>query len=45
MTTKEHILNILKLNKAKLENLGVENVGLFGSYLRNEQSKDTILIY
>ena len=39
MTTKDHILITLKQNKAKLARLGIENVGLFGSYLRNEQSK------
>ena len=29
------------MNKPKFEKLGVKNVGLFGSYLRNEQSKDS----
>ncbi len=38
MTTKENILAILKSHKAELEKYGVSNIGLFGSYLRNEQS-------
>lgn len=37
MTTKENILATLK-NKAELSKFGVVNVGLFGSYLRNEQT-------
>lgn len=38
MTTKENIITTLKSHKAELSKLGVQNVGLFGSYLRNEQS-------
>ena len=38
MTTKENILATLKTNKAELSKFGVTNVGLFGSYLRNEQT-------
>ncbi len=38
MTTKENIIAILKSHKADLLKFGVTNVGLFGSYLRNEQS-------
>lgn len=38
MTTKENILSILKANKPKLSKFGVSAIGLFGSYLRNEQS-------
>lgn len=38
MTTKENILKTLKSNKLKLSKLGIRNVGLFGSYIRNEQS-------
>lgn len=41
MTTKENILKTLKSNKLKLSRFGVRNVGLFGSYLRNEQSKES----
>lgn len=41
MTTKENILKTLKSNKSRLLKLGVKNVGLFGSYLRNEQSNES----
>lgn len=38
MTTRDNILATLKSNKLRIEKLGVKNVGLFGSYVRNEQS-------
>lgn len=38
MTTKEHILQTLKAHKAELAQLGISALGLFGSYLRNEQT-------
>jgi hypothetical protein len=38
MTTKNKILKTLKSNKAKLSEFGIRNVGLFGSYVRNEQT-------
>ncbi len=38
MTTKDTILKLLKSNKSKLSEFGIRNVGLFGSYVRNEQS-------
>lgn len=38
MTTKENILKILKHHKPEFLKLGIINVGLFGSYLRNEQT-------
>ena len=38
MTTREHILMTLKSNKNRLKKFGIRNVGLFGSYGRNEQS-------
>ncbi len=38
MTTKDHILKTLKSNRAKFSQLGIRRVGLFGSYLRGEQS-------
>ena len=41
MTTKEDILKALKLNKGKLSKMGVLEVGLFGSYLRDEQSNES----
>jgi predicted nucleotidyltransferase len=41
MTTKENILLTLKSNKLKLSKFGIRKVGLFGSYIRNEQSTDS----
>jgi len=41
MTTKENILKTLKTNKLKLSKLGIRNVGLFGSYIRDEQSSES----
>ena len=38
MTTKEKIIATLKSYKPELSKFGVQNIGLFGSYLRNEQS-------
>ena len=38
MTTRENILAILKTHKIEFSKYGVSNIGLFGSYLRNEQS-------
>ncbi len=38
MMTRENIIAVLKFHKPELSEFGVENVGLFGSYLRNEQS-------
>lgn len=38
MTTRDNILATLRSNKLRFEKLGVRNVGLFGSYVRNEQS-------
>lgn len=41
MTTKNNILKLLKSNKHKLSEFGIRNVGLFGSYIRNEQSSES----
>jgi uncharacterized protein len=38
MTSKDYIISAIKTNKQTLERLGIRNVGLFGSYSRNEQS-------
>lgn len=38
MTTKEHILDTLRTHKLMLSKYGVSDIGLFGSYKRNEQS-------
>lgn len=39
MKTKEYILSTLKTQKSNLSKLGVKDVGLFGSYVREEQSE------
>jgi hypothetical protein len=39
MTTKEHIISVLKTHKAELLKYGVSSIGLFGSYLRSEPSE------
>jgi predicted nucleotidyltransferase len=39
MTTKENILKQLKLHRSELSKFGISAVGLFGSYVRNEQSE------
>ncbi len=36
MLSKDKILSVLKNNKHALQNLGVEEIGLFGSYAKNE---------
>ena len=38
MTTKDYIISAIKTNKETLKMLGIRNVGLFGSYSRDEQS-------
>ncbi len=38
MTTKQNILATLQFHKFELSKHGVSNIGLFGSYLRDEQS-------
>ena len=39
MTTKENILNALRLHKDEFSRYGINNIGLFGSYIRDEQSE------
>jgi predicted nucleotidyltransferase len=41
MTSKEIILKTLQSNKPELKKFGIRNVGLFGSYIRNEQSSES----
>lgn len=41
MTTKDNILKKLRSNKLKLSKFGIRNVGLFGSYIRDEQSNES----
>ncbi|RYE24013.1 MAG: DNA polymerase subunit beta [Sphingobacteriaceae bacterium] len=38
MTTKQNILIKLKFHKQEFSKFGVQNIGLFGSYSREEQS-------
>ena len=38
MTTKENIIALLHSIKGTLSEYGVQHIGLFGSYVRNEQS-------
>ena len=39
MTSKDYILSRMKQQKRELENLGIVRIGLFGSYVREEQSE------
>ncbi len=36
MLSKDTILSILKTNKSSLQELGVQEIGIFGSYAKNE---------
>lgn len=37
MTTKDHILSTIKIHKPEFFKLGIRDIGLFGSYVREEQ--------
>ena len=39
MTRKEYILSEMKQQKKELQNFGIVRIGLFGSYVREEQSE------
>jgi uncharacterized protein len=41
MTTKEYILRTIKSNKKDIFRLGIKEIGLFGSYIRDEQSENS----
>jgi len=41
MTTKEYILNIIKSKKSEIYRYGIRDIGLFGSYVRDEQSEES----
>jgi predicted nucleotidyltransferase len=41
MTNKEQIFKKLESIKKELSKLGIKEIGLFGSYLRNEQSQES----
>jgi predicted nucleotidyltransferase len=38
---KESILELLKSNQSAFEKFGIAKIGLFGSYVRNEQTKNS----
>ncbi|HET8827940.1 MAG TPA: nucleotidyltransferase family protein [Pelobium sp.] len=39
MTTKDNIIATIKAHKQELSSFGITNIGLFGSYLRDEQNE------
>jgi hypothetical protein len=41
MTNKEYILSTLKSKRADFPAIGIREVGLFGSYARNEQTEQS----
>lgn len=41
MTTTDQILTKLKASKPELSKFGVKNIGLFGSYMRNQQTTNS----
>ncbi len=41
MLNKEYILNRLRANKHQIQKYGVSQIGLFGSYVNNEQNENS----
>ncbi|HEY9116116.1 MAG TPA: nucleotidyltransferase domain-containing protein [Bacteroidales bacterium] len=41
MTTKEYILSTIKDNKSNFSRFGIREIGLFGSYVRNQYSENS----
>jgi len=41
MTTKEYILNTVKSKEGEISRHGIRSIGLFGSYVRDEQSENS----
>jgi hypothetical protein len=41
MTTKDQILSKLKANKPEFSKFGISDIGLFGSYLRDQQTANS----
>lgn len=39
MTTREYILKTIGSSKPELSKFGIRNIGLFGSYIRGEQTE------
>lgn len=41
MTSKEHILKTINKHKKRIRGFGIKNIGLFGSYVRGEQTAES----
>ena len=41
MNTKEYILSTIRSKKAEISRFGIREIGLFGSYARDEQSEES----
>jgi predicted nucleotidyltransferase len=41
MTSKDNIFNTIQAHKINLLAFGIDKIGLFGSYVRNEQSSNS----
>jgi uncharacterized protein len=41
MTSKEYIINTIQSHKDSLEKMGIQKLGIFGSYVRNDQTKSS----
>ena len=41
MITKEQIVKTITSTKPELQRFGIKNIGLFGSYVRDEQTKSS----
>lgn len=41
MVSKDYILTVIKKHKPEILKFGVQSVGLFGSYARNEQTRNS----
>jgi uncharacterized protein len=41
MTSKEHIRSTIKSKKPEISQFGIRSIGLFGSYVRDEQSENS----
>lgn len=41
MTNKEFILNTIKSKESEIFSFGIKSIGLFGSYVRDEQSENS----
>jgi len=39
--TKEHILSLIQEHQSQIRNLGIRRLGLFGSFVRQQQDSDS----